>query len=89
MDCGRTTLDLGVFYAVELPWSSACCQTVISACAKKVGLFWIQDDHAATNGLLEEERARYERCRASLEIAQEHLADLNDRYNELRSEVEV
>ncbi|CAM9221169.1 unnamed protein product, partial [Sphacelaria rigidula] len=48
-----------------------------------------KDDHAATNGLLEEERARYERCRASLEIAQEHLADLNDRYNELRSEVEA
>lgn len=32
---------------------------------------------------------RYERCRARLETSQEHLADLNDRFNELRAEVEV
>lgn len=43
----------------------------------------------AASGLLKEERARYERCKARLETAQEHLADLNDRYNELRGEVEV
>lgn len=48
-----------------------------------------QSDHAATRGLLDEERTRYERCRASLETSQEHLADLNERFNELRAEVEV
>ncbi|CAM9442110.1 unnamed protein product [Hapterophycus canaliculatus] len=46
-------------------------------------------EHLDTNGLLEEERARYERCRARLETSQEHLADLNDRFNELRAEVEA
>eukprot|EP00752_Nemacystus_decipiens_P008313 g7431.t1 len=45
-------------------------------------------EHSATTGLLEEERARYERCRARLETSQEHLADLNERFNELRAEVE-
>lgn len=46
-------------------------------------------EHLDTTALLEEERARYERCRARLETSQEHLADLNERFNELRAEVEV
>lgn len=52
-------------------------------------LTMLQSDHAATRGLLDEERTRYERCRASLETSQEHLVDLNERFNELRAEVEV
>ncbi|CAM9183141.1 unnamed protein product, partial [Laminaria digitata] len=45
-------------------------------------------DHSATKELLEEERARYERCRANLETSQQHLANLNEQFNELRAEVE-
>lgn len=46
-------------------------------------------EHAATAGLLEEEQGKYERCRSRLETSQEHLADLNERFNEMRAEVEV
>lgn len=46
-------------------------------------------DHSATKKLLEEERVRYERCRANLETSQQHLANLNEQFNELRAEVEV
>ncbi|CAM9568681.1 unnamed protein product, partial [Ectocarpus sp. 13 AM-2016] len=46
-------------------------------------------EHAATAGLLEEEQGKYERCRSRLETSQEHLADLNERFNEMRAEVEA
>ncbi|CAM9796586.1 unnamed protein product [Ectocarpus sp. 4 AP-2014] len=46
-------------------------------------------EHAATAGLLEEEKGKYERCRSRLETSQEHLADLNERFNEMRAEVEA
>lgn len=46
-------------------------------------------DHSTTKELLEEERVRYERCRANLETSQQHLANLNEQFNELRAEVEV
>lgn len=49
----------------------------------------VQADHSVTKDLLEEERMRYERCRANLETSQQHLADLNEQFNELRAEVEV
>ncbi|CBJ28638.1 conserved unknown protein [Ectocarpus siliculosus] len=46
-------------------------------------------EHAATAGLLLEEEGKYERCRSRLETSQEHLADLNERFNEMRAEVEA
>ncbi|CAB1105899.1 unnamed protein product [Ectocarpus sp. CCAP 1310/34] len=46
-------------------------------------------EHAATARLLEEEKGKYERCRSRLETSQEHLADLNERFNEMRAEVEA
>lgn len=48
-----------------------------------------QTAHCTTEGLLAEERTRYERCRTSLEKSQEDLADVNERFDELRGEVEV
>lgn len=48
-----------------------------------------QTGHETTTRLFKEERARYERCRESLEKTKEDLADLDQRFNELRSELEV
>lgn len=48
-----------------------------------------QTGHETTARLFKEERARYERCRESLEKTKEDLADLDQRFNELCSELEV
>ncbi|CAN0169183.1 unnamed protein product, partial [Discosporangium mesarthrocarpum] len=43
-------------------------------------------EHQLTVSLLEDEKARYQRCRTNLEKAQGHLADLEKSYNELLEE---
>lgn len=47
------------------------------------------DAHPTVQTFTRTVTSRYERCRARLETSQEHLADLNERFNELRAEVEV